>query len=52
MKTYVLDTNILLSNPEALFSFEENEVILPSAVVEELDNKNVAGNILMPMLEK
>ena len=39
MKTYVLDTNILLSNPEALFSFEENEVILPSAVVEELDNK-------------
>jgi len=39
MKTYVLDTNILLSNPESLFSFEENEVVLPSAVVEELDNK-------------
>lgn len=38
-KTYVLDTNVLLSNPEALFSFEENDVVIPEAVLEELDNK-------------
>ena len=41
-KTYVLDTNVLLSNPEALFSFEENEVVIPEAVLEELDNKKTA----------
>jgi len=39
MKTYVLDTNILLSNPEALFNFDDNEVVLPEAVLEELDDK-------------
>ena len=38
-KTYVLDTNILLSNPESLFNFEDNEVVLPEAVLEELDDK-------------
>jgi PhoH-like ATPase len=38
-KTYVLDTNVLLHNPEALFSFQENEVVIPFAVVEEIDNQ-------------
>jgi PhoH-like ATPase len=37
-KTYVLDTNVLLQNPEALFSFEDNKVVLTEAVLEELDN--------------
>ena len=37
-KTYVLDTNVLLHNPEALFAFEENEVVIPFAVIEEIDN--------------
>jgi len=37
-KTYVLDTNVLLSDPNSLFSFEEHNVILPIAVLEELDN--------------
>jgi PhoH-like ATPase len=36
-KTYVLDTNVLLSDPNALFSFEEHEVVLPMIVMEELD---------------
>ena len=36
-KTYVVDTNILLSDPEALFAFEENDVVLPLIVIEELD---------------
>lgn len=37
-KTYVVDTNILLSDPNAIFSFEDNDVIIPLVVLEELDN--------------
>ncbi|MFZ2446248.1 MAG: PhoH family protein [Syntrophobacteraceae bacterium] len=38
-KTYVLDTNVLLHNPGALFAFEDNNVIIPFAVIEEIDNQ-------------
>lgn len=37
MKTYVLDTNVLLHDPQALFRFEENNIVLPLTVVEEID---------------
>ena len=37
-KTYVLDTNVLLGDPTALQSFEEHNVIIPLAVLEELDH--------------
>jgi len=36
-KTYVLDTNVLLSDPNSIHAFEENDVIIPMAVLEELD---------------
>ena len=36
-KTYVLDTNVLLSDPNSIFSFQENDLIIPMAVLEELD---------------
>jgi PhoH-like ATPase len=36
-KTYVLDTNVLLSDPKSINSFDDNDVIIPLAVVEELD---------------
>jgi PhoH-like ATPase len=36
-KTYILDTNVLLSDPMALFSFEENDLVIPMIVLEELD---------------
>jgi PhoH-like ATPase len=39
VKTYVLDTNVLLHNPEALFAFQDNNVVLPFAVIEEIDNQ-------------
>jgi PhoH-like ATPase len=43
-KTYVLDTNVLIHSPYALLSFEENKVVLPIAVLEELDKlKNDDG---------
>ncbi len=35
--SYVLDTNVLLHNPEAMFFFKEDNVVIPLAVVEELD---------------
>jgi PhoH-like ATPase len=36
-KTYVLDTNVLLTDPESIFKFEDNDVILPITVIEECD---------------
>lgn len=37
-KTYVLDTNVLLSDPSSIYSFDEHNVIIPMVVLEELDN--------------
>lgn len=37
VKHFVLDTNVLLHNPNALFMFADNEVIIPFDVIEELD---------------
>jgi PhoH-like ATPase len=36
-KTYVLDTNVLLHDPQALFRFEENDLVIPMTVIEEID---------------
>ncbi len=36
-KFFVLDTNVLLHNAEALSSFGDNSVVLPMTVIEELD---------------
>lgn len=38
IKTFVLDTNVLLHDPDALFVFGHNKVSLPMIVIEELDN--------------
>ena len=37
-KTFVLDTNILLDSPTAIFAFDDNKVVIPEAVVDELDH--------------
>jgi PhoH-like ATPase len=37
LKHFVLDTNVLLHNPDALFVFEDNFVVVPFTVIEELD---------------
>ncbi len=36
-KIFVLDTNVLIHNPDSLNSFADNEVVLPITVIEELD---------------
>jgi len=35
----VLDTNVLLHDPDALNAFEENEVVIPLVVIEEIDSQ-------------
>jgi PhoH-like ATPase len=37
-KTYVLDTNVLLHDPQALFKFEDNDLVIPITVIEEIDH--------------
>ena len=37
MKNYILDTNVLLHDPQSLVSFEENNVLIPIEVIEEMD---------------
>jgi PhoH-like ATPase len=36
-KNYVLDTNVLLHDPHAIFKFEDNDLYLPIYVIEEID---------------
>ena len=36
-KSFVLDTNVLLHNPASVFMFADNEVVIPFAVLQELD---------------
>lgn len=38
-KIYVLDTNVLLQDPHAIFSFQDNEIVIPAVVLEEVDSK-------------
>jgi PhoH-like ATPase len=37
MKHFVLDTNVLLHDPRAIFQFADNEVVIPIFVLEEVD---------------
>ena len=39
LRTYVLDTSVLLSDPRALFRFAEHSVVIPVVVITELEGK-------------
>jgi len=41
-KLYVLDTNVLLHDPESIRKFQEHTVVLPSEVLVEMDRKKTA----------
>ncbi len=45
-KTFVLDTNVLLHDPESIVKFANNDVTLPVTVLEELDNMKRLPNEL------
>jgi len=38
VKTFVLDTNVLLHDPQSVFKFEDNNLAIPVEVLEELDS--------------
>jgi PhoH-like ATPase len=46
IKYFVVDTNVLLHNPNAIFMFKDNEVIIPFDVIEELDKFKTATDDL------
>jgi len=37
MKQFILDTNVLLYDPQALFKFQDNTIVIPITVIEEID---------------
>ncbi|MBI4913501.1 MAG: PhoH family protein [Acidobacteria bacterium] len=37
-KVFVLDTNVLLHDPKAIFHFQEHDVVIPIVVIEEIDH--------------
>jgi PhoH-like ATPase len=37
MKNYILDTNVLLHDPDSLLNFADNNVLIPIEVIEEID---------------
>jgi PhoH-like ATPase len=37
-KVFVLDTNVLLHDPQAIFHFQEHDIVIPIVVIEEIDN--------------
>ena len=39
VRTFVLDTSVLLSDPRAMFRFAEHEVVIPIIVINELEKK-------------
>ncbi|WP_165974119.1 PIN domain-containing protein [Marinitoga lauensis] len=43
VKNFVLDTNVLIHDPKAMFNFQDNNVIIPFPVLEEIDNLKTRG---------
>ena len=39
VKNYLLDTNVLLHDPKSIVNFQENNVLLPIEVIEEIDRR-------------
>lgn len=46
MKNYILDTNVLLHDPNSLLNFQDNNVIIPIEVIEEIDRFKRESNEL------
>ena len=46
VKNYILDTNVIVHDPECFYNFEDNNVIIPIVTLEELDHiKNREGMV-------
>ncbi len=38
LKSFVFDTNVLLYDPQAILNFQENNIVIPITVIEEIDH--------------
>ncbi|MBT3228670.1 MAG: PhoH family protein [Candidatus Marinimicrobia bacterium] len=45
-KTLVLDTNVILHDSDCIYHFEDNDIVLPMAVLEELDHFKKGNDVL------
>ncbi len=45
-KTFVLDTNVILHDSSCILRFEENDIIIPITVIEELDRFKKGNDII------
>jgi PhoH-like ATPase len=45
-KLYILDTNVLLNDPNSIYSYGNNTIILPFSVLEEVDKKKNIDGVL------
>jgi PhoH-like ATPase len=45
-KTLVLDTNVILHDSDCIYHFEDNDIVLPMAVLEELDHFKKGNEVL------
>lgn len=43
-KVYVVDSSVLLHDPNAIYEFEDNEIVIPFVVLEELERKKRAAD--------
>jgi len=45
-KTFILDTNVILHDPTCIHQFEENDIVIPLAVIEEIDQFKRGSNVI------
>ncbi len=45
-KTFVLDTSVLLHDPNSIYAFGENLVVIPAVVIEEIDKKKNLQDVI------
>ena len=45
-KIFVLDTNIILHDSRSIYNFQENDLVIPIAVIEELDKFKKSTDVL------
>lgn len=43
-KTFILDTNVLLHDVSSIYAFEDNDIVIPMVVIEELDQFKSEGD--------
>jgi Predicted ATPase related to phosphate starvation-inducible protein PhoH len=46
VRTFIIDTSVLLSDPRAMFRFAEHEVVLPIVVINELEKSETTWRLV------